>query len=266
VSSVVSVPVEIDPSWNIGDRPHGGHLLEVIVGAALAQGPHPHPMTVSAHFFSPPTAGAATVEVEVLRSGRSTTALRARLVEDGTPRVEVLITAGTLGETEADWSNDADPPVLPPIEDCPTGEDQPSPTGVEIGIRNHLAVHLDPATAMWAVGQPSGRAEIRGYVAWKHGERHDPLSLVVVADALPPTPFDLGLFGWAPTMELTVYIRQLPAPGPLTVRMRSRLLANSWIDEDCDIWDSKGRLVAQARQLAGARVPEGKTPVQAPID
>ena len=31
---------------------------------------------------------------------------------------------------------------------------------------------------------------------------------------------------------------------------RATQIAGGWIDEDCTIWDSEGRLVVQARQLA----------------
>ena len=36
---------------------------------------------------------------------------------------------------------------------------------------------------------------------------------------------------------------------------RARLVHGGWLDEECEVWDSAGRLVAQARQLAGYREP-----------
>jgi hypothetical protein len=49
-------------------------------------------------------------------------------------------------------------------------------------------------------------------------------------------------------------VRRVPAPGPLYVRHRARLVEADIVDEACDVWDSRGRLVAQATQLAGVRV------------
>ncbi|HEV3464145.1 MAG TPA: thioesterase family protein, partial [Actinomycetota bacterium] len=69
--------------------------------------------------------------------------------------------------------------------------------------------------------------------------------------------FDLGLPTWAPTVALTVYLRGLPAPGWLGCVMRGQLWQGGWFDEDADVWDSAGRLVAQARQFAGARGVRG---------
>jgi hypothetical protein len=37
------------------------------------------------------------------------------------------------------------------------------------------------------------------------------------------------------------------------VEHRGHLLEDGWLDETCDVWDSRGRLVCQARQLAGYR-------------
>ena len=49
----------------------------------------------------------------------------------------------------------------------------------------------------------------------------------------------------------------LPAPGWIRAVQRARLLQDGWLDEECELWDSEGRLVVQARQLAGYRVPAG---------
>ena len=59
--------------------------------------------------------------------------------------------------------------------------------------------------------------------------------------------------GWAPTVQLQVLVRALPAPGWCLVEARASEVAGGWVDEDYRIWDSTGRLVAQSRQLA--RVP-----------
>ena len=82
------------------------------------------------------------------------------------------------------------------------------------------------------------------------GREPDPLQLLMVVDALPPVTFDLGQMGWAPTLELSVHVRAKPAPGWLKVRHVTRNVAGGMFEEDCEVWDSSGRLVAQSRQLA----------------
>jgi hypothetical protein len=83
----------------------------------------------------------------------------------------------------------------------------------------------------------------------------------MLVDALPPATFDLGTTGWVPTLELTCHVRAVPAPGPLAVRQRVRHVAGGRVDEECDVWDSTGRLVATGHQLAGVRIPDGQDPV-----
>ncbi len=102
----------------------------------------------------------------------------------------------------------------------------------------------------WAVGEPSGRGELSAWFRMVDGREPDPLQLLMVVDALPPVTFDLGQMGWAPTLELSVHVRAKPAPGWLKVRHVTRNVAGGMFEEDCEVWDSAGRLVAQSRQLA----------------
>jgi hypothetical protein len=120
-------------------------------------------------------------------------------------------------------------------------------------LLEHIDIRLDPATLGWLAGRPGGRLDMRGWVRFSDGRAADPLALLQVVDALPPTSFDLGLASWAPTVELTVYPRGVPAPGWLACIVRGQLWQGGWFDEEAEVWDSAGRLVAQSRQLAGAR-------------
>ena len=89
------------------------------------------------------------------------------------------------------------------------------------------------------------------------GREPDPLALLCLADALPPPSFDVpGLqYGWTPTLQYSVFVRGVPAPGPLRVRTVARSITGGAMDETCDVWDAKGRHVAVAHQLAGVRAP-----------
>ena len=57
-----------------------------------------------------------------------------------------------------------------------------------------------------------------------------------------------------PTLELTVYVRAVPAPGPVRLLHRAQLIDAGRVDESCFVWDTTGRLVAQGTQLAGIRL------------
>jgi hypothetical protein len=74
--------------------------------------------------------------------------------------------------------------------------------------------------------------------------------LALAVDALPPVVFGLGARGWSPTVELSWLMRAAPGPGPLRVATRCRHVSGGWFDEDSEVWDTAGQLVAQSRQLA----------------
>lgn len=250
---MITSRVELPDTWAYGAGIlHGGWLLETLAGAALDQVGHPHPLAVSAHYAAAPRVGAGELDVEVLREGRSVSSLRTRLTQDGAVKVEALVTAGTLpGPGVLPVLSDGVPPVLPAPGDCVrhvTGPDLP-----RNGITEQLDVLLDPATAAWTGGAFGGSSEVRAWVRSASGRQPDPLMLLTVADALPPVTFDLGIPGWVPTLELTVLVRALPAPGWLRCVQRARLVHGGWLDEECEVWDCQDRLVAQARQLAAYR-------------
>ena len=47
-----------------------------------------------------------------------------------------------------------------------------------------------------------------------------------------------------------MHIRAIPAPGWLKVSHRTKHVLGGMFEEDCEVWDSAGNLVAQSRQLA----------------
>ena len=91
---------------------------------------------------------------------------------------------------------------------------------------------------------------MQGWLRTADGRDPDPMLLLLAVDALPPVTFDLGYTGWTPTLELTAHVRARPAPGWLRVRISTRNPAGGLLEEDAEVWDSAGRLVAQSRQLA----------------
>ena len=83
----------------------------------------------------------------------------------------------------------------------------------------------------------------------------EPVKLPAEADCVLVPRNALGVPGWAPTVSLTAYVRRLPAPGPLRVRLTVSEMAGDRMDEVAYAWDADGRLVAQATQIAAIRLP-----------
>jgi acyl-CoA thioesterase len=61
--------------------------------------------------------------------------------------------------------------------------------------------------------------------------------------------FELGEFR-SSTVELTVHLHRRPVPGWLAMRTTTRHLVDGFHEEDVELWDEAGNLVAQSRQLA----------------
>ena len=77
------------------------------------------------------------------------------------------------------------------------------------------------------------------------------VGLLVAVDAFPPTVFNANLpVAWTPTIELTAHVRARPEPGWLRCVFTTRFITGGFLEEDGEIWDASGRLVAQSRQLA----------------
>ncbi|MFJ3925854.1 thioesterase family protein [Streptomyces sp. NPDC090022] len=246
---------ELSAGWTIITAVNGGYLLALVGRALSAALPHPDPFTVSAHYLSASVPGPAVIRTEVVRIGRTLSTGQASLLqydEHGTEveRIRVLASYGDLSALPDDVRTTATVPAMPAYEDCIGADAGPAPIPGSSEIVDRLRLRLDPATAGWALGAPSGKGEMRAWFELADGRDADPLSLLLAVDALPPTAFDLGLIGWAPTVELTTHIRHRPAPGPLRVSITTRNLAGGFLEEDAEVWDSADRLVAQSRQLA----------------
>ncbi len=148
--------------------------------------------------------------------------------------------------------------MLPGIDECVElgpwrGTVAPDGTA---GYAAQIRMLFDPAVTGWVRDQPSGLPEMRGYFGLREEREPDALLLALAVDGLPPVVFGLGATGWAPTVELTMYMRMVPAPGPLRVAARCRHVSGGWFDEEAEVWDSAGNLVAQSRQIA--RVGRGR--------
>ena len=235
---------------------NGGVLLATVVRAVLGTSPHPDPVATSAHFLRVPRSDPARIQVTWLKRGKTAATARAALIQDGSCVLDTTITTGQLGDPGGgglSWTGE--PPRLPPAEDCTGFADFAGATR-RTGYAGQVDLRLDPATSGWLRGRPQGVPEMRGYFQLREERRPDAYLLALAVDALPPVIFGIARAGWSPTVELTWHMRGLPAPGLLRVAARSRRISGGWFDEESEVWDSAGCLVAQSRQIA--RVGRGR--------
>lgn len=242
--------------WNIGDKPNGGYSMAAIARTMcahtiLAGSAHADPVTVTTHYLRPAQPGVAMVSTQMIRAGRTFTNAIAGM-EQGSPatlRTQTIATFGTLGQAQQPDYLGTAPPDIPEPDEC---IDRAGPElFVNLSsINDNTEVRLHPNTG-WVRGEHSGKPESIGWIRFRDGRQPDPWALVFFADALPPTVFEvLPERAWVPTIEMTVHVRAKPAPGWMLARMTCRHIANGRFEEDGELWDSTGRLVAHSRQLA----------------
>ena len=239
----------VEPGWDIRGNPHGGYLLALVAAAAQTVVPQPHPLSVSATFLAPPEFGSAELTVDVARAGRRQSTVTSRLIQQGLERVRSTITLGTLPDAAPEvLADDAGAPDGPPLEQC---RSMAGGDGERPALHERIELRLGPDTG-FDLGQPSGRPELRGWVRMADGRAPDPLALLLFSDGFPPSIFEArGVeVGHVPTVQLTTHLFALPEPGWVQARFRTRVQGGSFVDEDGELWDGAGRLVATARQLA----------------
>ncbi|MBB3036673.1 thioesterase family protein [Hoyosella altamirensis] len=252
--------VTLDGQWSIGDKLHGGYLLAVVARAAAARADeakpdaHPDVSAISATYVQPPEPGAAEVVTELLRSGRSATQVQARLVQGGATCVSALMTFGALGADDPYWTSSA-PVDLPPRERCVRIPVESPGVDTRLSLMGMVEQYIDPAALGFAIGEPSRRGFVGTWVSLADGTAWDPFSMLIALDPSPPVSLEMGIPGWAPTLQLTAFVRRHPAPGPLQVHTSSAEISDDRMDETTTVWDSEGRVVGQAVQLAGVRIP-----------
>lgn len=250
--------VLLDEQWGIGPKLHGGYLLAVLARAGIEvatvhRPAHTVVQSVAATFLHAPDPGPAALTVDVLRTGRGASQVRVGLEQDGELCVEGTLVLGALPEPDPVRDLSPDPVTLTPREDCPRSPSDGADGRGTLPLMEVVDIRLDPRTTGFLTHRPSGEGRISGWVSLASGDPWTPLGLLVALDVLPPATFDLGVYGWSPTMSLTAHVHAVPSPGPLR--------ATQWVDhaggdrmtETCRLWDDAGRLVGQAHQLAAIR-------------
>ncbi len=245
---------DLSAQWTIGGKPNGGYLLAMLGRAAVLVGAHRDVIAASAHYLRAPEPGPVVVEAEVLRAGRTASQLSARMSQGDSVCVEALLTTADLDETSVPyWRGGLPDEGTVPYDGCDRLVPE-LPGGTRVAIMEQVEVRLEPGSSGFTRGSPSGRGELRGWLALPGDEPFDPMSLLYAVDSFPPATLDVESAGWVPTLELTVYVRALPVPGPVMVLQRAELVDGGRVDELCFVWDGTGRLVAQGTQLAGIRL------------
>ncbi len=240
---------EIKPGWRIGQVPNGGYIL-AIAGRVLSEAlPHKEPLNTHIFYTAPTELGPAECEVTVLREGGSTSFASLVLRQQGTVRVQVSAAYTDLDRLRGESYSRLERPQITPFDEIEPVKEH----GIE--LRQRVEQRYVTGGEVFRRGEPDGSGVFNGWLSFADGTDADPLSLLLFADAMAPPVFTVfGALQWVPTVGLSVSVRARPAPGPLQVRFSSRHMTDGVVEEDGELWDSEGRLVALSRQTSKVRI------------
>lgn len=241
----------ISDRWGVGGgHANGGYVLSVCLRALREVLGKPDPLAVAAFYQRRVLPGPAEILVDEGRSGRRVATGGARLLQGGQELVRVVASFADLSQASGPTLVTGSAPDLPEPAECadlfaelPPGSDLTAP-----GIIGRLECRV-PRLPGWRQGTPSGRAHAEFWMRLAGGRQPDTMALPGLVDMAAPAVFELGHFT-SSTIELSVHVRGRPAPGWLACRVSTSFLIKGYHEEDFEIWDSAGRLVAQSRQLA----------------
>ncbi len=242
---------DLPEGWDIFEVTNGGLLMAVATRAMEAETDGRQLISATGSYVNPAGKGPVDVDVVNLKSGRSLSTLRATLSREGKDLVYVT---GVFAEPdrprpERDMVKGG-PPDIPPPDDCLRAT--PSATApLPPPFTGKVDVRIHPDDAGLFVGRPGEEAVMRGWFRLLDGEAIDAHAVMLATDALPPAIFNSQYpAGWTPTVDLTVQVRN-PSPQEwLSCVFTTRFATDGMLEEDGELWDDSGRLVALSRQLA----------------
>ncbi len=252
---------ELDKHWTIGPKVHGGAMLALCANAARTvcdgQSAGLEPVAVSASFLSAPDPGPMLLVTSVRKRGRRISVIDVELTQGGRTAVHAVVNLGEPehfppggGEFGAAPLLSANP-VLGLMAPEPPDDIPPIGPGHPLAGLVHLGEGCD-VRPLLSTMRPStdGRPPLIQMWARPRGVAPDPLFALMCGDLSAPVTFAVGRTGWAPTVQLTAFLRAVPADGWLRVIATCMEIGHDWFDEDHIVVDGLGRLVVQARQLA----------------
>ncbi len=242
----------LNEHWTIGPKVHGGAMLALCANAArteIADSTDVEPIAVSGNFLWAPDPGPMQVITTVRKRGRRVSLVDVVLNQGDRTALRGAITMGTPDHHVAPLLSAN--PVTPLMTPDPPPDIEPIGPGHPMADIVHLADGCDIRPSMttfaprWDGGPP-----IIEYWARPKGTAPDVLFALLCGDVSAPVARGVNRFGWAPTVQLTAYLRARPSDGWLRVMATTTQIGQDWFDEDHTVVDCEGRIIVQSRQLA----------------
>jgi acyl-coenzyme A thioesterase PaaI-like protein len=231
---------ELNKHWTIGPKVHGGAMLALCANAArAAHGGPVEPVAVSGSYLWAPDPGPMRLVTSIRKRGRRISVVDVELMQGERTAVHAVITPLLSAN-----------PVVGLMDPEPPDDVAPIGPGHQLAGLVHLSEGCDVRPLLSTLGPTDGRPPVIQMWVRPRGVAPDVLFALMCGDVSAPVSFAVSRTGWAPTVQLTAYLRAVPADGWLRVVCTCMQIGQDWFDEDHTVVDCEGRIVVQARQLA----------------
>lgn len=239
----------ITDNWSINGNPNGGYLVAVAAAGLLKSSEKQHTPVLTANFISRCEPGKADLSTWEIAQSRQFCRMEARLLQKGREKMRMLATFADEPEKCLVKRYETSPPEMPPPEKCVQ-----FPKLSKYTLYDNADVRLDPSCTGWMENRLSPVSEIKGWFSFRDAREFDICAVALAADAFPPAVLaSQGMVAWVPTLELSINIRNMPITRWLKCRFRTRFINCGLLEEDGEIWDENGEIVAISRQIAQLR-------------
>ena len=240
--------VELDAVWNNPNQtPNGGYLLGLVLAAAKSDSPLPDPLVASVTYLRPTrTPVSGRIKTAIVRAGRTVATLEATLFVNDEPTTHLVASFIDRSATSGTTLTTPDYEKIPDVDQCVDSLREFPPDIVPFA--QHF-VYRHPVQPSWIVGKPSGVMRANFWMKPSDDRPIDELALSVMVDAYPPVVMEIGEQGSA-TIQLTVHFRAVPVSSWVQMCFKTDHVINGFHEEDVDVYDYAGNLVAQSRQLS----------------
>ena len=246
--------VNPDTNYFVGNTPHGGYLMALMHNALTSILPHSTAISSSVQYLDRIDAKTFELEVETFKTSRGSSSGIVKLKQDD--KICTTFT-GTCSDFQFMKGYDGLQKPLPNIFNENDKKDyikmnyDKISKGFTPAFIQQLECLIHPDHAWWNRDSNDKNNEARCSAFLEmQGGIPDQFCLSFYSDILPPVVSNkYGPLGWIPTITLTTHIRQLPSTSELYADFRATDINKGYFEQDCNIWDLNGNLVASSRQL-----------------
>jgi acyl-CoA thioesterase len=244
-----------NPKYFVGNTPHGGYLLALMNKAMTEVLPHPSAINSNIYYLDRTEPEPAELHIEILRTSRGSSMGQVKLIQNN--KITCLYSSLCSDFQYMKGHSGLETP-MPEIINSVEQDDfkvmnyENFKLGSTPSFIQQLNMSVHPDHAWWdrEISTDAAEARCSAYLELQGGVA-DTFVLSYLADILPPVVQNkYGPLGWVPTLTLTCNIRQLPKTNLLFIDGIAKDISNGYFEQDCNIWDMNGNLVATSRQLA----------------